>query len=53
MTEQQPIQQYLDYAQRQPQAEARILQAALQLAEQIYPAGATTTAQEPLLPHLL
>ena len=30
MTEQQPIQQYLDYAQRQPQAEARMLQAALQ-----------------------
>lgn len=53
MTEQQPIQQYLDYAQRQPQAEARMLQAALQLAEQIYPAGAATTAQEPLLPHLL
>ena len=53
MTEQQPIQQYLDYAQRQPQTEARILQAALQLAEQIYPAGAATTAQEPLLPHLL
>ena len=53
MTEQQPIQQYLDYAQRQPQAEARMLQAALQLAEQIYPVGAATTAQEPLLPHLL
>ena len=53
MTEQQPIQQYLDYAQRQPQAEAQMLQAALQLAEQIYPAGAATTAQEPLLPHLL
>lgn len=53
MTEQQPIQQYLDYAQRQPQAEARMLQAALQLAEQIYPAGAATIAQEPLLPHLL
>ena len=53
MTEQQPIQQYLDYAQRQPQAEARMLQAALQLAEQIYPADAATTAQEPLLPHLL
>ena len=53
MTEQQPIQQYLDYAQRQPQAEARMLQAALQLAEQIYPAGAATTAQEPLQPHLL
>ncbi len=53
MTDQQPIQQYLDYAQRQPQAEARMLQAALQLAEQIYPAGAATTAQEPLLPHLL
>ena len=53
MTEQQPIQQYLDYAQRQPQAEARMLQAAVQLAEQIYPAGAATTAQEPLLPHLL